>query len=316
MSSILVTGGTGFVGGRIVQQLSASHDVIVSSRKPLEREVLQAHGAAGAVLHSALLVKENFPRGIDTVIHMAALNEWDCIKYPSEAIRVNIDETRIILENSIAANVQQFIYFSTAHIYGSPLKDVITEVTLPIPVHPYAITHKAAEDYVVAAALQKKIKGIVIRLSNSFGAPVLPGINRWTLLVNDLARQATEHKRLTLLSNGCQYRDFICLDDVAHAVDQMAMAGTGRFKHIVYNLGSGNAKRVLDMANAMAAAYLQLYGQHLPVVLPPGASPTMEPELHFSVDRLLEEGVEIKNEVDNALKEILVFCMKHFPVAN
>jgi UDP-glucose 4-epimerase len=315
MSKVLVTGGLGFVGGRIAQKLSASHQVTVSSRNTVSPPVLALHGPVNQLAHRSLLSTDDFPRGIDTVIHMAALNEHDCVRHPSEAIRVNIDETRIILENSIAAGVRHFIYFSTAHIYASPLKGVITESNLPLPVHPYAITHKAAEDYVVAAALQKKIKAVVVRLSNSFGAPVLPSVNRWTLLANDLCRQAIENKALRLLSNGCQYRDFICLSDVEQVIADMLTGIDTKFNHIIYNLGSGRSMRVIDMANAVAGAYRQLFGQDIQVVLPDGAVPTDEPSLDYSVDRLLGEGCIIKNNVEAEIKELLLFCHKNFSKA-
>ena len=314
MSTILITGGTGFVGGRMARKLAETHKVVVSSRLTLSDEVLQAHGAGEAVLHSTLLQKEGFPTGVDTVIHMAALNEWDCVKFPSEAIRVNIDESRILLENAISAGVKQFIYFSTAHIYGSPLKGLITEDTLPVPAHPYAITHKAAEDYIIAAILQKRIKGTVIRLSNSFGAPVLPTVNRWTLLANDLARQAIENKRIQLVSNGCQYRDFICLDDVERVISRMVIEGEHILRWPIYNLGSGTSMKVIDFATAVAMVYQELFGEKLPVVLPAGAVPTAEPELHYSVNRLLTEGYELRNDIYATLKELLIFCSQHFSV--
>src|SRR5215471_3174806 len=189
MSTVLITGGTGFVGGRITRKLAAAgFGITVSSRKPVPPDTLALHGQVAQLLHNHLLSIESFPQGINTVIHLAALNEHDCVKYPSEAIRVNIDEARIILENSIAAGVKRFIYFSTAHVYGSPLAGNIKESTLPVPVHPYAITHKAAEDYVMAAGQQGKINSTIIRLSNSFGSPVSPSVNRYTLLAHDVYR--------------------------------------------------------------------------------------------------------------------------------
>lgn len=312
MQKILITGGLGFVGGRLAKALSKENNVIVSSRKAIGADQLAMHGPVSQVLHADILQKETFPLQISTVIHLAALNEWDCVSHPSEAIRVNIDETRIILENSIAAGAKQFIYFSTAHVYASPLKGKIDETMLPVPVHPYAITHKAAEDYVVAAALQKKIKGIIIRLSNSFGAPVLPTVNRWTLLANDLCRQAIEKKKLVLLSNGCQYRDFVCLADVENILRTIIEANPERFNKIIYNLGAGSSMRVIDMANMIATCYQELFGEAIPVQLPDGAVATNEPALHFSVERLLSEGCAIGNSVTAELKGLLLFCSKYF----
>ncbi|MFM9944317.1 MAG: NAD-dependent epimerase/dehydratase family protein [Bacteroidia bacterium] len=309
--TILITGGLGFVGGRITKRLALEHDVIVSSRKPVPFETVKIHGNLGFVLHSELFQPSTFPKEIETIIHLAALNEHDCLKYPSEAIRVNIDQTRIILENAVTSGVKNFIYFSTAHVYGSPLVGEITENTLPVPIHPYAITHKAAEDYVIAATLQKKINGIVIRLSNSFGTPVLPDVNRWTLLANDLCRQAIEKGSLTLLSNGCQYRDFVCLSDVEEVIETI-LNSPKDFKKMIYNLGAGKSMRVIDMANAIVSEYSNLFSKELPINLPKGIAATDEPLLTFSIDRLLQEGCVINNDVTTELRELLTFCHQHF----
>ena len=312
MKKILVTGGLGFVGGRLSKKLSKEFNVVVSSRQSMPQEQLVMHGDIMQVLHKDLLQKEQFPKDIDTVIHLAALNEWDCVKYPSEAIRVNIDETRIILENCITNGVKEFIYFSTAHIYANPLTGLIDEEVLPVPVHPYAITHKAAEDFVIAATLQNKIKGIVIRLSNSFGAPILPTVNRWTLLANDLCKQAIEKKQLSLLSNGCQYRDFVCLTDVEKIINQLVISNAEQFKKIIYNLGSGISMRVIDMANAIASMHNELFGETILVKLPEGSVAREEATLEFSVKRLLEEGCIIQNDINTEIKDLLLYCTKYF----
>jgi UDP-glucose 4-epimerase len=310
MSRILITGGLGFVGGRLAKRLSPANEVMVSSRNVPSSETLAQHGNIRFIKHVDLLDKGKFPKNLDCVIHLAALNERDCIKYPSEAITVNIDQTRIILENCIENNGRHFIYFSTAHIYGAPLKGLITEETCPKPAHPYAITHKAAEDYVLAAGLQKRINPVIIRLSNSFGAPVLPTVNRWTLLANDLCRQAVEKGAMHLNSNGCQYRDFVCLEDVASVIERMILIKN--LKHIVYNLGSGIGIRVIDMANSIAATAITVLKKNIPVLRPDNSTDTDEPKLEFSIARLADEGFIISNDVNRELECLLQFCSDNF----
>jgi len=312
MQTILITGGLGFVGGRLVKKLSPFFHIVVSSRKESFLEKSTLYGEVQLLQHTDLLSRDTFPKKIDTVIHLAALNEWDCVQYPSEAIRVNIDETRIILENSIHSNVQNFLFFSTAHVYGSPLKGRIVETDLAVPVHPYAITHKAAEDYVVAATLQKKISGKVIRLSNSFGAPVDKNVNRWTLLANDLGRQAVEKRKLTLQSNGCQFRDFVCLTDVENVVLDFVRRDSANLRHLIYNLGSGKGMRVIDMAHAIKSVYEHLFEKQIAVETPSGAVMTTEPPLEYSIDRLREEGFIIENKFREELCSLLTFCYQNF----
>jgi UDP-glucose 4-epimerase len=312
MKKILITGGTGFVGGRLAKRLAKEHEVYISSRKrSLDRNALGLYGNVLPLDHKRLFKQDDFP-AVDVVIHLAALNEWDSAKYPSEAIRVNIDETRIILENSIARGVERFIYFSTAHIYGSPLVGRITETTLPHPIHPYSITHRAAEDYIVAAGSQKRIHGSVLRLSNSFGAPISADVDRWTLLASDLCRQAVETGKMVLNSNGCQYRDFICMTDVEDVIASMIVR-RHPLKNIIYNLGSGISMRVIDMVRIIESLCISVLKKNVPIELPFQAKETNETGLEFSIERLLEEGFRINNDVIFELESLLKFCADHFP---
>jgi UDP-glucose 4-epimerase len=310
MKKILITGGTGFVGGRLARRLATEHEVYISSRKSLDKQALRLYGNVTPVDHNSLFELENFP-AVDVVIHLAALNEWDSVKYPSEAIRVNVDETRIILENSITRSVNRFIYFSTAHVYRSPLVGKITESTLPRRVHPYAITHRAAEDYVLAASIQNRINGIVLRLSNSFGAPVSADVNRWTLLANDLCRQAVEKGKMVLHSNGCQYRDFICLTDVEDILGSI-VERKHPLKEVIYNLGSGLPVRVIDLAEIIRQLCVTVLKKNIPIELPAHSKETEEPKLEFSIERLLTEGFRINNDVNLELEKLLQFCAEHF----
>ena len=118
------------------------------------------------------------------------MNELDSVKYIQKAISFNIGETVRLLEAAQRSGVRKFIYFSTAHVYGAPLIGDIHEDCVCRPIHPYSITHKSAEDFVLAARGRTDINAVVIRLSNSFGAPAYDTSNRWTLLVNDLCKQA------------------------------------------------------------------------------------------------------------------------------
>jgi len=311
MSRILITGGFGYVGGRLTRRLSQEHEVWASSRQQVTEEVLRIHGNPRCIDHALLLIPETFPAFIDTVIHLAALNEIDSVKFPSEAIRVNIDETRIILDNAASREVKHFIYFSTAHIYGSPLIGTINETSLPVPTHPYSITHRAAEDYIVAAANKKILRATILRLSNAFGAPVWSNVNRWTLFVNDLCRQAVEKETMALKSNGCQFRDFICLSDVEEVILSMLKNREG-IKNIIYNVGSGIGIRIIEMAELIRLTASKVLNKRIKLELPFGSKPSDEPALNFTIERLLSEGIHISNNVTEELENLIQFCADNF----
>jgi UDP-glucose 4-epimerase len=310
--NILITGGLGYVGGRLAQNLSGLYKVLISTRSEITPSIRSVfNDDVSFISHSALLAMDSFPDGIETVIHLTALNEIDSVKYPSDAIRVNIDHTREILEIAIKKNVKRFIYFSTIHVYGKNLVGRVDEQTLPRPTHPYAITHRAAEDYIVAAHDSRKIEGIVVRLSNSFGMPALPTVNRWSLLVNDICRQAVTTGTIQLHSNGCQYRDFITLTDVENAV-KLLLKVDGVGSENVFNLSSERSITVLEMANLVAETCYETLGVRVPVRVPENSVPTNEPHVSILPGNLIRLGFQPQNNFKQELTDLIRFCQQNF----
>ena len=151
---ILIAGGLGYVGGRVAQALvdqpgvklrlglrhpPASPPAWFSRVESVPLDLL-----AGDTLEAAC-------RGMQEVINLAAMNEIHSAADPGQALQVNGAGALKLLQAAQAAGVVRFIQFSTAHVYGTPLAGRITEKSLTRPVHPYAITHRVAEDFVLAA---------------------------------------------------------------------------------------------------------------------------------------------------------------------
>jgi UDP-glucose 4-epimerase len=312
MKNILITGGLGYVGGRLARELSKSNHVMISSRKIIDDHIRSAYGEdVSYIPHDSLLNAQSFPNGIDSVIHLASLNEIDAVKFPSLAVEVNTAQTKTILGNSIEKKVDKFIYFSTTQVYGQPLSGEITEQTQALSVHPYATTHKAAEDHIAAAHESGKIEGVVLRLSNSFGAPVLPTVDRWTLLVNNICRQVIETGSIHLTSNGCQYRDFITLTDVVDAVKFVVNTMT-KDKERIFNLSSGKSITVMEMSELVASVATQMFTRKIPVYLPENSQPTVENHFHISSTLIQSKGLRLQHNFEKELSDLLSFCNVHF----
>jgi UDP-glucose 4-epimerase len=206
---ILITGGFGYLGGRIAQSLEKEgHQVVLSSREEnlspnwlKKAEVFKLDWSNKDILQSSC---EN----VDLVIHAAGMNAQDCARNPVEAIQFNGAATERLVQASISANVNKFIYLSTAHVYQSPLVGKITEKTNLENQHPYATSHAAGEDAVLSQSSENNFTGIVLRLSNGVGAPTHKQANCWMLAVNDFCRQVIENGRITINSNREIERDF------------------------------------------------------------------------------------------------------------
>jgi UDP-glucose 4-epimerase len=246
--------------------------------------------------------------GMDAVIHLAAMNEIDCAADPARALLVNGMGTLRLLRAARTAGVRRFIYFSTAHVYGSPLKGSISERTTPRPGHPYAITHRAAEDFVLSAHDRKQLIGIVVRLSNGTGAPVDLHVKRWTLLGNDLCRQAVTAKQLVLRSSGVQKRDFVALSDVSGAVLHLLRLPERSVGDGLFNLGGGHAIRVLDFAEMVADRTERLMGFRPPIVKPATASDEGAHELDYNMDKIEATGFRLKGSLEAEIDRTLLLC--------
>jgi len=313
-STILVTGGLGYLGGRIAVAIvgQTGCQVRLASRKPGPAPpwLPQAQTVAMDVLEPTSLAAAL--EGVQTVVHLAAMNENECVVNPEQALRVNTLGTLHLLQAAIRAGVERFIYFSTAHVYGAPLVGQITEQTLPRPVHPYAITHRAAEDYVLAAHDQRHITGLVVRLSNGFGAPTHANVDRWTLLANDLCRQAAQTRKLALRSSGLQQRDFITLHDVGRAVCHLLVLPRIACGDGLFNLGGGASMTVWAIAQRIAARCKATLGFAPAILRPEPSAAEAELELYYDSGKLKRTGFGLTGDIDLEIDATLQLCAQAF----
>lgn len=312
---VLITGGLGYVGGRLAQFLA--RDVTIDLRLGTRA----AGGARPAWLDRGRLVEMDLIAdaslatacaGVDTVVHLAGANEIDSANDPEAALVVNGLGSLKLLRASERAGVRRFIFFSTAHVYGAPLRGVITEQTLARPAHPYATTHRVAEDFVLAAHDTGRIEGVVVRLSNGFGVPAHPHVNRWTLLANDLCRQAVTTRTLTLRSADLQRRDFISLEDVARATAHLLSLDRRALQDGLFNLGGKNAIRVIDMARRIGERCGITLGFVPEIRRPEAPTDGREEPLDYRIDKIESTGFMLRGGIDAEIDATLKLCHAAF----
>lgn len=311
---VLITGGLGYVGARVAQALSTRSDldIVLGSRllqgSPAWLPSAQVVAMDWCSLQSLL----DACNGVDVVLHLAAMNEIDCARDPVGALESNGVYSVRLLEAAKQNKVSRFIYLSTAHVYVAPLAGRIDENMLPRPRHPYATSHRAAEDAVLAAHDEEKLIGLVLRLSNGFGAPAHPDVNRWSLLVNDLCRQAVTQHSLTLRSAGLQRRDFVTLQDVGRAFSHVLDLGRKQVGNGVFNIGGAWAPRVIDMVELIQERCLAVLGFTPDIIRPEPGAGEVTMELDFRIDRLLSSGFELSGNAAAEIEATLLLCRDAF----
>lgn len=247
-SNMVVTGAGGYLGGYLVQAAARrGYPVTGLVREPipwLERQrqqVVVSLSDSDAVIH-----------GADVAVHLAAPNETAFRSNPSGALQQTLDASRDFARACARAGVRRLFYVSTVHVYGSTLAPgaLVTEESRADPVGDYGRSRLLAEEVILEEA--GSVQVVILRLTNGIGPPPSPLVRRWTLVANDLCRQAVKQGRLTLAQPG-QWRDFIPLDAVASLIfDASAPANEERIPAGIYNLSAARSIIILDLAKLIA----------------------------------------------------------------
>ena len=306
---ILLTGGTGYLGGRVAQSLATRGDVALflgsrtAQANPCWLPSAQVVAMDWRLLQSLTLACD----GIDTLVHLAGMNDADCLRDPVAALEINAVNTARLMLAAKAAGLKRVIYISTAHVYDLSLGGHIDESTLPKGRLPYAASHRAAEDVVLSAA-NSDMDSIVLRLSNGFGFPAHLAVNAWMLLINDLCRQAVTLRSITLRSTGLQFRDFITLHDVSRVVVHMIDLPTTQIGDGLFNVGSGRSSRVIEMVELIQARCSELLGYTPEIICTQPTEVDENPFLDYRVDKLLSTGFSLSGNPILEIDETLRMC--------
>jgi UDP-glucose 4-epimerase len=307
-----VPGGTGYVGGRACEALAhAGWRVRVASRRarawpgPSSSDIEVLACDWREPTQRARLIE-----GCEALLMLAAANEIDAAHDPAAAEEATSGQCLGWLESARGTALRRFVYLSTIHVYGAVQEEgPISETSPALPRHPYASAHLAAERFVHESSARGELPSTIFRLSNTFGAPVDPQVDRWSLLVNDLARQAVERGRLELRSDGLQARDFVPMATVCDALrwslDTTQSDG-------LFNLGSGRSTTVFDMATRIADRCGAVLGFRPPIVRPepaPGANPG---RFRLDVGALQRAGGLVEHDWEPEIDALLRFCSTHF----
>ena len=315
MKKILITGGLGYVGGRVANYLKEkeSHTHIFLTTRNMNRELPQWTEKfiilGMDVLNESSISNCLRDRDIDIIIHLAALNEIDSMKDPKLALEVNTKGTYRILDLAYKTGINNFIYFSTFHVYGDVLESFITEKTTTRPFHPYAITHRAAEDFVNYFKHYCGMKTLIFRLSNGYGYPMHKEVNRWSLVFNDLCKQAVTGGKILLKSSGKQYRDFISLRDVARAVHHFIFVAPDRWGDGLYNLGGNCSMSILEVAQKISDVYRTKYKKEIKLkVKQDDTNLIISESVKYDIKKLVGTGFTLKGDMFYEIDKTMDLC--------
>jgi UDP-glucose 4-epimerase len=308
---VVLLGGLGYVGGRVARYLrTQGHHVRVTTRRPPHAvpgwmpadEIVQADLIDGEQLRAALA-------GSDVVVHLAAPDEVESAADPRGALRAGGELTWNVLSALPASRPPPlYLYLSTFHVYGPNGFGAVDETTLPQPMHPYALGRYLGELVTQLFRRQHGVRALCVRMSNSIGAPIDHAVPRWSLVGNDLCRQAVTTNQLLLKTSGMQRRNFLTLQDAARAIEFLAQHAESWPGDGVIHLGSTMNLSVHELAERIAAQVHAARGYRPPIVAASATAAGAGDELRFSIDRLAGMGFTWTNELDAEIDATLTLC--------
>ena len=264
---VLVTGGTGYIGSTAVEVLltkgievsilddcSMGHaDTVPAGVRFVNGSLLNAGEVADALTDCA------------AVMHFAGKSlVGESVEKPDLYHSVNVDGTRILLDEMRKQSITKIVFSSSAATYGEPKVVPILETSETIPTNPYGATKLAIDHMITAEAAAHGISAASLRYFNVAGA--LRGERGWlaerhnpeTHLIPNVLRSTTDNP-VKIFGTDWPTHDGTCIRDYVHVIDLIdahlkALHLLGKPGHEIYNLGSGSGYSVREVIAAASSA--------------------------------------------------------------
>ena len=258
MSSFLVTGGAGFIGSNIVEELvKRGHSVrVLDNFSTGKRENLTPFLKQIELIEGDIRDEEICRRavdGIDYVLHQAAMPSVPrSLAEPIITSEVNIMGTVKLLTAAAKARVRRFVYAASSSAYGDQTLPVKNELLLPRPLSPYAAAKLAGEYFCHAYSNSMGLETVGLRYFNVFG-PRQDPTSQYSAVIPLFITAVMEGRKPKIYSDGSQTRDFTF---VANNVQANILAATTE-KPVagkIINIACGTSFSVLDLLNAINQA--------------------------------------------------------------
>ena len=259
---LLVTGGAGYIGSIVAQQLlDAGHEVVVLDNLSRGHREAVPDGArlAEVDLLDAERLNETVAEGFDGALHFAAFAlVAESVSNPELYYRNNVVGSLNLLDALRAAEVKRLVFSSTCAVYGEPEVVPMDETTPTRPVNAYGASKLAVDGMISDECRAHGLGAVSLRYFNVAGASgclgedhepethIIPNVLRAAQGINDCVQIfGTDYPT----PDGTAVRDYIHIEDLASA-HLLALEGARPGEHRIFNLGNGNGFSVREVIEA------------------------------------------------------------------
>lgn len=254
MTRFLVTGGAGFIGSNIAEELvrrgykvRVLDNLSTGNLSNLSTVIKRIEFVKGDICSARDLKKAL--RGVDYVLHQAALRSVPrSVDDPQSTNDVNITGTLKLLIAARDAGVKRVVYASSSSVYGDSKLIPQNELHRTSPISPYAVSKLAAENYCQVFAKTFGLQTVSLRYFNVFGPKQDPK-SKYAAVIPKFMKAAYKGETLIVHGDGNQSRDFTYIENVVNA--NILAALTPGIGGEVFNVACGDSSSVMDIVRGI-----------------------------------------------------------------
>lgn len=268
--AILVTGGAGYIGSHMVHRLleAGEHVVVLDNLSTGVKENLPTgiELVEGDIGNETLVSKLFKSRNFDSVVHFAgSVVVPESVAHPLDYYRNNTAASRALIAACVRHGVPNFLFSSTAAVYGSPPVMPVSEDTQLDPISPYGRSKLMTEWILQDTAKAHGLRYGILRYFNVAGADPKGRTGQSTSRATHLIKRACEvatrrHEKLTIFGtdyptpDGTGVRDYIHVSDLVDIHEQVLRKLRKDGTSLLLNCGYGRGYSVREVVSAVERA--------------------------------------------------------------
>ena len=252
---ILITGASGFLGGRLAEYLIKKKlKIVIASRS---KKTLKGYKFKKINWRSNKNL-EKLCNNIDVIINCAGYDTHKC-KTKSESFLVNSKNPTKLFKAAQNAGVSFFIFLSSAHVYKNNLIGNINENNQTKTSHIHGLSKLDGEKNLTKLK-NKNTKLLILRSSNLFGYPINNRVKCWHLLINSLIKDLTIYKKATIFSKKNVYRNYSSIASFCNFIFLILTKFILKKKRLppIINYCSENNLNIIDIVSVVKKRFKNL----------------------------------------------------------